>query len=192
MVGHAFVTCGYMSVISLLFTCFSKLGFLLGSMVPRKIQIWASKTEKMGRYNYSLNPLSATLTRNPNPTRLLAPIVVVVDVLKERIWTLKQIWRAKTIVQQLFCSVKKMENKMEDSIRAKMESLRMVREKEIPVQQQNMEFFADSFRKSLESITERSRENALNQGELCILFNLLWNEFGCEMVSFWSVQICNR
>ncbi|XP_022134671.1 uncharacterized protein LOC111006883 [Momordica charantia] len=59
-----------------------------------------------------------------------------------------------------------MENKVEDSIRVKMESLRMVREKEIPVQQQKMESFADSFRKSLESITVRSRENALSQGKL--------------------------
>lgn len=52
----------------------------------------------------------------------------------------------------------------------------MVREKEIPVQQQKMESFADSFRKSLESITVRSRENALSQGEASIPLNLLRKE----------------
>ncbi|XP_023530760.1 probable kinetochore protein SPC25 isoform X2 [Cucurbita pepo subsp. pepo] len=59
-----------------------------------------------------------------------------------------------------------MENKVEDSIRAKMESLRMVREKEIPFQLEKMESFADSFRKSLESISAKSQENALSQVKL--------------------------
>ncbi|XP_023516085.1 probable kinetochore protein SPC25 [Cucurbita pepo subsp. pepo] len=59
-----------------------------------------------------------------------------------------------------------MENKAEDSVCERMESLRIVREKEIAVQQQKMESFADSFRKSLESITARSRENARSQGKL--------------------------
>ena len=72
-------------------------------------------------------------------------------------------------VTLLLC--KRMENKVEDSIRAKMESLRMVREKEIPFQLEKMESFADSFRKSLESISAKSQENALSQGEPSILFN---------------------
>ncbi|XP_022988402.1 probable kinetochore protein SPC25 isoform X2 [Cucurbita maxima] len=60
-----------------------------------------------------------------------------------------------------------MENKAEDSVCERMESLRIVREKEIAVQQQKMQSFADSFRKSLESITARSRENArIIQGKL--------------------------
>ncbi|XP_022921533.1 probable kinetochore protein SPC25 isoform X2 [Cucurbita moschata] len=59
-----------------------------------------------------------------------------------------------------------MENKAEESVCARMESLRIVREKEIAVEQQKMESFADSFRKSLESITARSRENARSQGKL--------------------------
>lgn len=69
-----------------------------------------------------------------------------------------------------------MENKAEDSVCERMESLRIVREKEIAVQQQKMESFADSFRKSLESITARSRENARSQGEPSILFKLFGKE----------------
>ncbi|KGN63556.1 kinetochore protein SPC25 homolog [Cucumis sativus] len=59
-----------------------------------------------------------------------------------------------------------MENKANDSVRARLEKLRILRENEIPVQQQKMESFADSFYKSVESISVRSRANALSQGKL--------------------------
>ncbi|CAK9330233.1 unnamed protein product [Citrullus colocynthis] len=59
-----------------------------------------------------------------------------------------------------------MENKAKDSVRARLEKLRIVREKEIPFQEQKMESFADSFCKAVESINVRSRANALSQGKL--------------------------
>lgn len=57
-----------------------------------------------------------------------------------------------------------MENKAKDSVRVRLEKLRIVREKEIPFQEQKMESFADSFCKAVESINVRSRANALSQG----------------------------
>lgn len=76
-----------------------------------------------------------------------------------------------------------MENKANDSVRARLEKLRILRENEIPVQQQKMESFADSFYKSVESISVRSRANALSQGELSIFFNLLGKDMGVKLVT---------
>ncbi|KAA0057836.1 putative kinetochore protein SPC25 [Cucumis melo var. makuwa] len=76
-----------------------------------------------------------------------------------------------------------MEIKATDSVRARLEKLRIVRENEIPVQQQKMESFADSFCKSVESISVRSRANALSQGELSIFFILFGKEMGVKLVT---------
>lgn len=74
-----------------------------------------------------------------------------------------------------------MENKAKDSVRVRLEKLQIVREKEIPFQEQKMESFADSFCKAVESINVRSRANALSQGEPSIFFNLLGNEFCAKL-----------
>lgn len=87
-----------------------------------------------------------------------------------------------------------MENKAKDSVRVRLEKLRIVREKEIPFQEQKMESFADSFCKAVESINVRSRANALSQGEPSISsiysgMNSVRNFF---LLLLWSVQHCNR
>lgn len=59
-----------------------------------------------------------------------------------------------------------MEIREEDTVRANMDSLRLISDREIPIQQQRMGSLTASFRKSLESIGARARETVQSQGEV--------------------------
>ncbi|XP_059443555.1 kinetochore protein SPC25 homolog [Corylus avellana] len=54
----------------------------------------------------------------------------------------------------------------EGTVRTNMESLRLICDREIPIQQQKMDALLASFRKSLESIRARAQETVQNQGKL--------------------------
>ncbi|GKV18977.1 hypothetical protein SLEP1_g29282 [Rubroshorea leprosula] len=59
-----------------------------------------------------------------------------------------------------------MHSQTEESVRNKMESLRLISDGEIPMQQQKMDAFAASFETSLDSVNARAKENAENQAKL--------------------------
>ncbi|XP_057465346.1 kinetochore protein SPC25 homolog isoform X2 [Actinidia eriantha] len=59
-----------------------------------------------------------------------------------------------------------MQSGMEGSVRTKMEELRLVCDREIPIQQQRVDAAIASFRKSLESTRAKARETVQNQEKL--------------------------
>ncbi|XP_042949327.1 kinetochore protein SPC25 homolog isoform X2 [Carya illinoinensis] len=59
-----------------------------------------------------------------------------------------------------------METQAEDTVRRKMESLRLIYDGEIPIQQQKMDSLTTSFRKSLELIGATARETFQNHGKI--------------------------
>uniref|UniRef100_A0A2N9J1I6 Uncharacterized protein n=1 Tax=Fagus sylvatica TaxID=28930 RepID=A0A2N9J1I6_FAGSY len=59
-----------------------------------------------------------------------------------------------------------MESQAEEPVRKKMESLRLLCEREIPIQQQKMDSFAASFFKSLQSIQSTAQQTLQNQGKV--------------------------
>ncbi|XP_031287765.1 kinetochore protein SPC25 homolog isoform X1 [Pistacia vera] len=59
-----------------------------------------------------------------------------------------------------------MQIKVEDSVYTKMESLRLICDKEIPLNQQKMDSFTTSFRHSLESVKAKALETVQNQAKL--------------------------
>ncbi|KAF5743744.1 hypothetical protein HS088_TW08G00331 [Tripterygium wilfordii] len=72
-----------------------------------------------------------------------------------------------------------------------MEWLILVREREIPIQQQKMESFASSFQKSLESINARAQETVRNQGNLLQLKASL-RDAEDEFVKVLGVKTCKE
>ena len=84
---------------------------------------------------------------------------------------LKTKWRAKanfdsnTCERWCVCVCAQMGTQAEDAVRTNMESLRLICDREIPIQRQKMDALTASFRKSLESIRARAQETAQNQGE---------------------------
>ncbi|KAB1223442.1 Kinetochore protein spc25 [Morella rubra] len=54
----------------------------------------------------------------------------------------------------------------EDTARTKVESLRLICDRDIPIQQQKMDSLTASFRESLESIEARAQDTVQNQGKL--------------------------
>ncbi|PSR95884.1 Kinetochore protein like [Actinidia chinensis var. chinensis] len=59
-----------------------------------------------------------------------------------------------------------MQSRTEGSVRTKMEELRLVCDREIPIQQQRVDAAIASFRKSLESTRAKARETVQNQAKL--------------------------
>ncbi|XP_044487355.1 kinetochore protein SPC25 homolog isoform X2 [Mangifera indica] len=59
-----------------------------------------------------------------------------------------------------------MQIEVEDSVRTKMESLRLICDREIPFNQQKMDSFVESFRHSLESVKAKALETIQNQAKL--------------------------
>ncbi|GMY14900.1 kinetochore protein SPC25 homolog [Fagus crenata] len=59
-----------------------------------------------------------------------------------------------------------MESQAEEPVLKKMESLRLLCEREIPIQQQKMDSFAASFFKSLQSIQSTAQQTLQNQGKV--------------------------
>ncbi|KAF5459932.1 hypothetical protein F2P56_019837 [Juglans regia] len=80
-----------------------------------------------------------------------------------------------------------MEIREEDTVRANMDSLRLISDREIPIQQQRMGTLTASFRKSLESIGDRARETVQSQGKLGQLKDKL-REAEDEMVKALAVK----
>ncbi|KAG6633157.1 kinetochore protein SPC25 homolog isoform X2 [Carya illinoinensis] len=80
-----------------------------------------------------------------------------------------------------------MEIREEDTVRTKMDSLRLISDREIPIQQRRMGTLTASFRKSLESIGARARETVQSQGKLGQLKDKL-REAEDEMVKALAVK----
>ncbi|KAK4844167.1 hypothetical protein QYF36_017248 [Acer negundo] len=62
-----------------------------------------------------------------------------------------------------------MHNKAEEPVRSKMESLRLIYETQIPINQQKIDTFAASFRHSLESAKAKAQDTNQNQAKLAKL-----------------------
>lgn len=70
-------------------------------------------------------------------------------------------------------SAKKMEWKATETVRAKMESLRLICDRDAQIQLQKMDSFTASFSNSMDSVKARAEETVQNQGQKACIFTLL-------------------
>ena len=68
-----------------------------------------------------------------------------------------------------------MQSKVEQSARTKMQELRLICDKEIPIQQQKIDSAVLSFRRSLETLQSKAHKTVENQGPFGFL--VLGKEF---------------
>lgn len=75
-----------------------------------------------------------------------------------------------------------MQSKVEQSARTKMQELRLICDKEIPIQQQKIDSAVLSFRRSLETLQSKAHKTVENQGPFWFL--VLGKEFWIWLLVF--------